>query len=137
MSGVPGLADLKLYHVLGQPNLNFVIDRRMAARFGINVPTYRTRFRQPWVATPSARCYSPRNDTTSSVRYQAPYRDTPKAIANIRLLSRPASGSLWQQLTTMEVKDGAYDIYREGNTRYDAVTFNVRGRDLAARLKTP
>ena len=34
----------------------------------------------------------------------------------------------------MEVKDGAYDIYREGNSRYVAVTFNVRGRDLGTTV---
>jgi cobalt-zinc-cadmium resistance protein CzcA len=39
------------------------------------------------------------------------------------------------QLTKVEVKDGAYDIYREGNTRYLAVTFNVRGRDLGTTVE--
>jgi len=38
------------------------------------------------------------------------------------------------QLTTIEVKDGAYDIYREGNSRYVAVRFNVRGRDLGSTV---
>ncbi len=38
------------------------------------------------------------------------------------------------QLTKVEVKDGAYDIYREGNQRYMAVTFNVRGRDLGTTV---
>jgi cobalt-zinc-cadmium resistance protein CzcA len=38
------------------------------------------------------------------------------------------------QLTSVEVKDGAYDIYREGNTRYVAVTFSVRGRDLGTTV---
>jgi cobalt-zinc-cadmium resistance protein CzcA len=38
------------------------------------------------------------------------------------------------QLCKVEVKDGAYDIYREGNTRYVAVTFNVRGRDLGTTV---
>jgi cobalt-zinc-cadmium resistance protein CzcA len=34
------------------------------------------------------------------------------------------------QLTKLEVRDGAYDIYREGGSRYVSVTFSVRGRDL-------
>jgi heavy metal efflux system protein len=37
-------------------------------------------------------------------------------------------------LTNIQVKDGAYDIYREGNQRYVAVTFNVRGRDLGTTV---
>jgi cobalt-zinc-cadmium resistance protein CzcA len=69
------------------------------------------------------------------VRYQAPYRDTEKAIANIRLLSPSGERVSLAQLTHVEVKDGAYDIYREGNTRYDAVTFNVRGRDLGTTVE--
>jgi cobalt-zinc-cadmium resistance protein CzcA len=38
-------------------------------------------------------------------------------------------------LTKVEVKDGAYDIYREHNQRYVAVTFNVRGRDLGTTVE--
>src|SRR6202042_1435465 len=37
MSGVKGVADLGLFRVIGQPNLNYVVDRDAAARFGINV----------------------------------------------------------------------------------------------------
>jgi cobalt-zinc-cadmium resistance protein CzcA len=69
------------------------------------------------------------------VRYQQPYRDTAKAIANIRLLSPSGERVSLAQLTSMEVRDGAYDIYREGNSRYDAVTFNVRGRDLGTTVE--
>ena len=46
-----------------------------------------------------------------------------------------ASGCHLAQLTKVEVKDGAYDIYREGNIRYVAVTFNVRGRDLGTTVE--
>src|ERR1700687_281194 len=68
------------------------------------------------------------------VRYQEPYRNTAKAIANVRLLSPTGERVSLAQLTNVEVKDGAYDIYREGNSRYVAVTFNVRGRDLGTTV---
>ena len=48
------------------------------------------------------------------VRYQEPYRKTAKAIENIRLLSPTGERVSLAQLTKVEVKDGAYDIYREG-----------------------
>ena len=50
------------------------------------------------------------------VRYQEPYRKDQKAIANIRLLSPSGERVSLAQLTKMEVRDGAYDIYREGRT---------------------
>src|SRR6202161_2623120 len=68
------------------------------------------------------------------VRYQFPYRNTAQAIARIRLLSPSGERVSLAQLTKVEVKDGAYDIYREGNQRYVAVTFNVRGRDLGTTV---
>ncbi len=69
------------------------------------------------------------------VRYQAPYRNTQQAIEKVRLLSPTGERVSLAQLTSVEVKDGAYDIYREGNTRYVAVTFNVRGRDLGTTVE--
>jgi cobalt-zinc-cadmium resistance protein CzcA len=68
------------------------------------------------------------------VRYQAPYRNTQQAIEKIRLLSPAGERVSLAQLTKVEVKDGAYDIYREGNQRYLAITFNVRGRDLGTTV---
>ena len=37
MRRIKGIADVKLYRDMGQPNLNFTVDRDQAARFGINV----------------------------------------------------------------------------------------------------
>jgi cobalt-zinc-cadmium resistance protein CzcA len=69
------------------------------------------------------------------VRYQQPYRNTAQAIQKVRLLSPTGERVSLAQLSKVEVKDGAYDIYREGNSRYIAVTFNVRGRDLGTTVE--
>ena len=37
MRTVPGVEDLGMFRVIGQPNLEFPVDRRPAARYGINV----------------------------------------------------------------------------------------------------
>src|ERR1700728_3775911 len=37
MGGVQGVQDLGIFRVIGQPNLNYIVDRPAAARFGINV----------------------------------------------------------------------------------------------------
>jgi cobalt-zinc-cadmium resistance protein CzcA len=135
MAHVPGLMDLKLYHVLGQPNLNFVLDRRQAARFGINVADIQDAIQTAVGGNAVSQVLLGEARYDVVVRYQAPYRETPKAIASVRLLSPSGERVSLAQFTKMEVKDGAYDIYREGNTRYDAVTFNVRGRDLGSTVE--
>ncbi len=135
MSHVPGVLDLKLYHTLGQPNLDFVIDRRQAARFAINVADIQDAIQTAVGGNAVSQVLLGEERYDVVVRYQAPYRDTARAIANVRLLSPSGERVSLAQLTRMEVRDGAYDIYREGNTRYDAVTFNVRGRDLGTTVE--
>jgi len=70
-----------------------------------------------------------------TVRYQGQYRDTQEAISNIRLLSPSGERVSLAQLCKISIRDGAYDIYREGNSRYIAVTFNVRDRDLGSTVE--
>jgi cobalt-zinc-cadmium resistance protein CzcA len=134
MAHVPGLADLKFFHTLGQPNLNFTLDRRQAARFGINVADIQDAIQTAVGGNAVSQVLLGEERYDIVVRYQAPYRDTQKAIANVRLLSPSGERVSLAQLTKMEVKDGAYDIYREGNSRYAAITFSVRGRDLGSTV---
>jgi len=132
MQRVPGITDVKLYRDTGQPNLNFIVDRQQAARFGINVTDIQdvieTAVGGKAVSEVLPAGTPERYDVV--VRYQEPYRRDANAIRNIRLLSPSGERVSLAQLTRMEVRDGAYDIYREGNSRYVSVTFNVRGRDL-------
>jgi heavy metal efflux system protein len=134
MARVPGLADLKFFHTLGQPNLNFTIDRKQAARFGINVADIQDAVQTAVGGNAVSQVLLGEERYDVVVRYQAPYRDTEKAIADIRLLSPSGERVSLSQLTTVKVQDGAYDIYREGNSRYAAITFSVRGRDLGSTV---
>src|SRR5450631_3231424 len=137
MQSVRGITDVKLYRDTGQPNLNFNINRQQAARFGINVTDIQdvveTAVGGKAVSQVLPAGTPERYDVV--VRYQEPYRRDPQAISNIRLLSPSGERVSLAQLTTMEVRDGAYDIYREGNSRYVSVTFNVRGRDLNSSVE--
>jgi len=134
MGQVPGLMDLKIFHTLGQPNLDFTIDRKQAARFGINVADIQDAVQTAVGGNAVSQVLLGEERYDVVVRYQKQYRETEKEIANIRLLSPSGERVSLAQLTSVQVKDGAYDIYREGNTRYDAITFNVRGRDLGSTV---
>lgn len=135
MSGIRGLKDVKLLRDFGQPNLDLTIDRRQAARFGINVTDIQDAIQTAVGGNAVSQVLIGEQRYDVVVRYQNPYRNTARAISNIRLLSSTGERVSLAQLTNVEVKDGAYDIYREGNTRYVAVTFNVRDRDLGTTVQ--
>ena len=65
----------------------------------------------------------------------APYRDTKEAIENIRLLAPSGERVSLAQLAKVEMKDGASEIYREENSRYVAIKYGVRGRDLGSTVE--
>jgi cobalt-zinc-cadmium resistance protein CzcA len=135
MESIPGLRDVKLLRDFGQPNLDLTIDRRQAARFGINVTDIQDAVQTAIGGNAVSQVLIGEQRYDAVVRYQTPYRNTRQAIGNIRLLSPSGERVSLAQLTKVEVKDGAYDIYREGNIRYAAVTFNVRGRDLGTTVE--
>jgi cobalt-zinc-cadmium resistance protein CzcA len=134
MSGIAGMHDVKLLRDFGQPNLDLTIDRRLAARFGINVADIQDAVQTAVGGNAVSQVLIGEQRYDVVVRYQTPYRNTARAIENVRLLSPTGERVSLAQLCNVEVKDGAYDIYREGNTRYVAVTFNVRGRDLGTTV---
>src|SRR5271165_124091 len=135
MSGIPGMHDVKLLRDFGQPNLNLTVDRGQAARFGINVADIQDAVQTAIGGNAVSQVLQGEARYDVVVRYQSPYRNTAEAIARTRLLSPTGERVSLAQLTHVEVKDGAYDIYREGSTRYIAVTFSVRGRDLGTTVE--
>src|SRR5262249_50594999 len=52
-----------------------------------------------------------------------------------RLLSPSGERVSLAQLARIEVRDGANEIYREGNSRYVAIKYSVRGRDLGSTVE--
>ena len=135
LGAVPGIRDLGLFRVIGQPNLNFVIDRQQAARFGINVSDIQDAIQTAVGGNAVSQVLQGAQRYDVVVRYQARYRSTKEAIDDIRLLSPSGERVSLAQLTKLDVSDGAYDIYREGNQRYVGVRYSVRGRDLGSTVE--
>src|SRR5271157_1830174 len=135
MATVPGVEDLGLFRDMGQPNLNFVVNRKQAARYGINASDIQDAITTAVGGNAVTQLLQGEASYGVVVRYKEKYRNTQEAIQNIRLLSPSGERVSLAQLTKVEVRDGAYDIFREGNSRYIGVRYEVRGRDLGTTVK--
>ncbi len=134
MSHIAGVKDLGLLRDTGQPNLDVTVDRQAAARFGINVADVQDGVQTAVGGNAVTQVLRGEEVYNLTVRYQQPYRDTKEAIQNIRLLSPSGERVSLAQLAKVQIKDGAYDIYREANSRYVAIRFEVRDRDLGTTV---
>ena len=135
MSKIRGVEDLGLFRVIGQPNLTFSVDRQAAARFGINVADVQDAIQTAVGGNAVSQVLRGEARYDLVLRYQEPYRDTREAIENVRLLSPSGERVSLAQLTKVATTDGAEEIYREGEQRYIAVKYSVRGRDLGSTVQ--
>lgn len=135
MRNVHGIEDLGLFRVLGQPNLNIAIDRLQAARHGINVADVQDAVETAVGGKAVSQILQGEQRYDLVVRYQAPYRETREAIENVRLSSSTGERVSLAQLAKIAVRDGASEIYREENSRYVAIKYSVRGRDLGSAVE--
>jgi heavy metal efflux system protein len=135
MRDIRGVEDLGLFRVLGQPNLNFEVDRDAAARFGINVSDVQDAVQTAVGGNALNQVLIGEQRYDLVLRYLPEYRDTREAIEKIRLLAPTGERVSLSQLTKINVSDGGSEIYREANSRYVAIKYSVRGRDLGGTVE--
>jgi len=130
MRSVPGIEDLGVFHVTGQPNLNLTVDRDAASRFQIDVSDVQDAIQTAVGGNPVSHVLQGEQRYDLVARYATRFRDTEEAIQNIRLLAPSGERVSLAQLCTIQISDGASQLYRERNSRYVAIRYSVRGRDL-------
>ena len=135
MSGIPGVADLGTFQVRGQPNVNLVVDRAAADRFGINVSDVQDAVETAVGGKAVSQILIGEQRYDLTVRYQAPFRQTVEDLANIRIVAPSGERVSLGQVCQVKLEDGASNIYREGNSRYVAIKYSVRGRDLGSTVR--
>ncbi len=135
MRKVQGIEDLGVFRVLGQPNLNVTVNRDAAARYQINVADVQDAIQTAVGGNAFSQVLQGEARYDLVVRYLPQFRDTQEAIERIRLLSPSGERVSLAQLCNIQIADGGSEIYREGNQRYIAIKYSVRGRDLGSAVE--
>jgi heavy metal efflux system protein len=135
MIKIPGVADLGTFQVRGQPNVNLFVDRAAADRFGINVSDVQDAVETAVGGKAVSQVLVGEQRYDLTVRYQQPFRKTVEDVADVRILAQSGERVSLGQLCQIRLEDGASSIYREGNSRYIAIKYSVRGRDLGSTVR--
>ena len=139
MSQVRGVADLGIFPVLGQPNLNIKIDRAKAARYGLNSGDVNSVIQAAMGGATATSVLEGDRQFELVVRYTPEYRDSIEKIGDIRVAYQTAGGANayvpLRELATISLDTGASWIYHEGLQRFIPVKFSVRGRDLGSTVE--
>ena len=139
MNQVRGVADLGIFPVLGQPNLNIKVDRAKAARYGLNSGDVNSVVQAAMGGAVATSVLEGDRQFDLVVRYTPEYRDSVETIRNIKVGYQTANGANayipLSELATITLDTGAAWIYHEGVQRFIPVKFSVRGRDLGGTVE--
>jgi cobalt-zinc-cadmium resistance protein CzcA len=135
MRQIPGIQDLGMFRVLGQPNLNFSVDRDKVARYQLNISDVQDAIETAVGGKAVSQVLQGEQRYDLVPRYVQNYRNTEDAIENIRLLAPSGERVSLAQICHVKTVDGASEIYREANSRYVAIKYSVRGRDLGSTVE--
>ena len=139
MNQVRGIADLGIFPVLGQPNLNIKVDRAKAARYGLNSGDINTIIQAAMGGAVATEVLEGDRQFDLVVRYTPGYRDSMDKIRNIKVAYTTSTGANayipLSELATITLDTGAAWIYHESVQRFIPVKFSVRGRDLGGTVE--
>jgi cobalt-zinc-cadmium resistance protein CzcA len=138
MSHVRGVADLGVFPVLGQPNLDIKVDRARAARYGLNVGDVNSVIQAAMGGAVATTVLEGDRQFSLAVRFAAPCRDNVEKIRHIKVAYQTGSGANayipLSELATISLDTGAAWIYHESTQRFIPIKFSVRARDLGSTV---
>ncbi|HWE37646.1 MAG TPA: CusA/CzcA family heavy metal efflux RND transporter [Isosphaeraceae bacterium] len=138
---VPGIENVGVFHIVGQPNLEIKIDREKCARYGINVADVEAVVEVAIGGRGFTSMVEGEKLYDIVLRLPKELRDDPNVIGQIPVDApgigdgKPGPRIPLSQLATIEPhKPGASYVYRENNRRFIPIKFSVNGRDLASAI---
>ena len=136
MKSIPGVADLGIFPVLGQPNLNIEVDRAVASRYGLNTGDVTSTIQAALGGASATTILEGDRQFDLSVRYPASFRDSVSKIRDVTVAAQNAGGGNeyipLRALASIKIQTGPSLIYHEAGERFIPVKFSVRGRDLGS-----
>lgn len=140
LNSIPGIENVGVFRIIGQPSLEIRIDRAACARYGLNVDDVEEVVQVAIGGRAFSEMVEGEKRYDIVLRLTQDLRNDPEDIARIPIdipatRDRPATRIPLAHLASIEPhKSGAFYIYRENNNRYIPIKFSVKGRDLASAI---
>lgn len=127
---IPGSADVQIEQFTGQNHLRIELDRRAAARYGIDLGDIQDTIEAAVGGLVLGQIYEEQRRFDIFLRYRSEARGGVDDLRGL-YIPLPEGGQIpLAQLASIEETVGPRAISREGNKRYITVQANVRGRDI-------
>ncbi len=131
---IQGVEDLGVLRNLGQPEFRIELDQKKMARYGVATADANSVIEMAIGGKAASQLYEGERRFDIRIRYQKPFRDTQDKIENLMVPTLNGSKISIKEIATIKEVTGPAFIFRDNNSRYIAVKFSVRGRDLGSTI---
>lgn len=134
MKPIRGIADLGVMKNIGQPELQINIDEGALARYGVNKEDVQSIIEMAIGGKAATQVYEDEKKFNLVVRYEKNFRSNEDEIGKIKVPASNGNMVPISELAQIRTITGPLIIYRENHSRYCAVKFSVRGRDMGSAV---
>lgn len=134
LKNVRGVKDLGILRNVGQPELSVVLNQEKMARYGITIADAESVIEMAIGGKTATLFYEEEKKFDVRLRYQEDFRKTEDAIENLKVPSIKGNKIPLKEIAEIRKNTGGAFIYRDYNTRYIAIKFSIRERDLGSTI---
>ncbi|WP_345955742.1 CusA/CzcA family heavy metal efflux RND transporter [Mucilaginibacter sp. PAMB04168] len=131
---IQGVEDLGVLRNLGQPEFRIELDQQKMARYGVATADANSVIEMAIGGKAASQLYEGERKFDIRLRYQKQFRNTQEKIENLMVPTLNGSKIAIKEISAIKEVTGPAFIFRDNNTRYIAVKFSVRGRDLGSTI---
>ena len=134
MQGVRGVEDLGIFKNIGQPEMRIELDQLKMATYGVATSDAQSVIEMAIGGKAASQLYEGEKKFDIRIRYQPQFRFNEETVKNLLVPTLAGNRIPLKEIAEVKLITGPAFIYREGNERFIALKFSVRGRDLGGTI---
>ncbi len=133
--GIRGTSSASIFQEPPIPQINIVVDREKAARYGISIADVQAVIQTGVGQAPVSTVYVGERIYNLTVRFLATSRDSPESLARLPVHTASGLQVPLAQLADIRVQSGESTVTRENGQRNLTIRIDNRDRDLTSYLQ--
>lgn len=135
LTKVRGIQDLGILRNTGQPEIRVELDERKMAIYGANVADAQAVIEMAIGGKAVSKLFEGERRFDIRIRYMPEFRKTEKEIGNLMVPTITGTSIPIKEIANIKLITGPAFIYRDNNTRFIAIKFSIRDRDMGSTIE--
>lgn len=131
---VPGVKDLGIMRNIGQPELSIVLDEQKMGIYGVTTADANAVIEMAIGGKSVSTFYQQERKFDIRIRYPEEFRDNEYKIGKLMVPTIHGAKVQLREIADIKTVTGPAFIYRDKNTRFIAIKFSIRERDMGSTI---